>query len=519
MSIDADSLTGADTLPMTTTTKEQEQQVADVDKSLDTLSSMAKQILEHIDNDRIRAAAVVLKQLEDQVDQLTNHCAGTLPPAIKELLCNSLYNNQRVGQLKSEAQEIDNLLNVMLHPDFKSKVDKYASWIPRCQQSQQLAANNKNRAVYCQVSCPWPVADRDIVLYGYGVDMLEDEDKVVVVARTYKNDFPGLEVPGTPKGMANTNQAACSTRKTYTDEERAALPLNFDARSQWPGCISIVRDQGSCSSCWAQTSTSILADRLCIASNERIKVLLSPQSMVDCSRDCRPNEPAACQQGCVGGYMDVSLEYLVEKGVPADSCLPYLSQQSGMCPTQCQTGGQISLYTATSCTSFASLKDAQVDIMKYGSILATFDIYSDLKDYKEGVYVKSASAIYQEGHAARVIGWGVDNGVEYWLCANSWGQGWGNLGGFFKIRRNSNEANFENSMMTIYPNVEGAPPPPVVVPPVESSSSTPVNSGNEWLPSGSIEQPGYQAGSVTRPSFILSSILVVGSFIIAIMLN
>lgn len=29
------------------------------------------------------------------------------------------------------------------------------------------------------------------------------------------------------------------------------------------------------------------------------------------------------------------------------------------------------------------------------------------------------------GHAIRILGYGVDNGVKYWLCANSWNEEWG----------------------------------------------------------------------------------------------
>ena len=37
-------------------------------------------------------------------------------------------------------------------------------------------------------------------------------------------------------------------------------------------------------------------------------------------------------------------------------------------------------------------------------------------------------------HAIKIIGWGVENGSDYWLCANSWGTDWG-LQGYFKIKQ------------------------------------------------------------------------------------
>lgn len=46
-------------------------------------------------------------------------------------------------------------------------------------------------------------------------------------------------------------------------------------------------------------------------------------------------------------------------------------------------------------------------------------------------------------HAVRVIGWGVENGVNYWQCVNSWGKGFGEQG-FFKILRGTDECEIED---------------------------------------------------------------------------
>ena len=37
------------------------------------------------------------------------------------------------------------------------------------------------------------------------------------------------------------------------------------------------------------------------------------------------------------------------------------------------------------------------------------------------------------GHAVRIIGWGVENKVPYWLVANSWNTDWGDNGRVLKI--------------------------------------------------------------------------------------
>lgn len=44
----------------------------------------------------------------------------------------------------------------------------------------------------------------------------------------------------------------------------------------------------------------------------------------------------------------------------------------------------------------------------------------------------------------KLIGWGEEQGVPYWLMVNSWNEDWGDKG-LFKIRRGTNECGIDNS--------------------------------------------------------------------------
>jgi cathepsin B len=69
--------------------------------------------------------------------------------------------------------------------------------------------------------------------------------------------------------------------------------------------------------------------------------------------------------------------------------------------------------------------------MTNGPVEVLFYVYEDFYSYKSGVY-KHVTGDDLGGHAVKLLGWGVENGEPYWLCANSWGTGFGE-NGFFKI--------------------------------------------------------------------------------------
>lgn len=75
--------------------------------------------------------------------------------------------------------------------------------------------------------------------------------------------------------------------------------------------------------------------------------------------------------------------------------------------------------------------------MTRGPVQAMFTVYSDFLSYKSGVY-RHVTGQELGGHSVKIVGWGVENKVGYWLVANSWNEDWGD-NGFFKIQRGDDE--------------------------------------------------------------------------------
>ncbi len=215
------------------------------------------------------------------------------------------------------------------------------------------------------------------------------------------------------------------------------LPTNFDARDKWgSNCPTVkeIRNQAQCGSCWAFGAAESASDRRCIATGQSVK--LSPQWLVSCDHT---------DHGCNGGMMYNVWAYIERHGLSTDECLPYASASGSVpaCPNSCKDGSKPTLYKAKSFKQLPGDENAIMnEIYTNGPVEAAFIVYRDFYYYTGGVYEHKTGG-QMGGHAIKVIGFGVENGVKYWTVANSWDYTWG-IGGTFKIRRGVDECGIES---------------------------------------------------------------------------
>ena len=261
------------------------------------------------------------------------------------------------------------------------------------------------------------------------------EDLTLDQARQFANTF----LP------ANSSAEVVRTATDYSDD--VDIPTEFDIRYKWPECVGRIRYQGHCGGCWAFAAVEALGDRVCIKSGGRVAVDLSAQQLIACD---------TASNGCGGGYLLSTWKYLQNIGVVSSDCYKYsfftkvfgvtgrckLNWYGDFCPNN---KSQVpSFYKSIGAYQLASeVETIQKEIYLYGSVEGGIQVYSDFLHYKYGVY-RHVYGKSVGGHAIKIVGWGSDGGVDYWLVANSWGTGWGQLGGYFKIKRGVDECEIES---------------------------------------------------------------------------
>jgi len=270
--------------------------------------------------------------------------------------------------------------------------------------------------------------------------------------------FDGWTVAQTRRlmGVKSTKAIHRLPRLVHSASTLRHLPPSFDSRVTFANCTGPVLDQGQCGSCWAFGAAETISDRFCIKIGNFVQ--LAPLDLVTCDTS---------DSGCDGGDPGNAFSYAQSSGLVTEDCLPYLTSEKGPIPT-CPPDQEPCLNFVstppcnTNCSNNASytgdkhfvsnsytvsgVDQIAAEIANSGPVEAAFDVYSDFLTYKSGVYSHTSGDLLG-GHAVKLIGYGTENGKDYWLAQNSWTTSWGDQG-LFKIAKGSDECGMEDDIVT-----------------------------------------------------------------------
>ena len=188
--------------------------------------------------------------------------------------------------------------------------------------------------------------------------------------------------------------------------------------------VSAVKDQGACGSCWAFSATEAVESAYVIAGNDA--VVMAPQELVDCTQSLLKNH------GCSGGWYYYAYQWLKNSKTMRESDYPYTSGTTGK-ETKCAYDETKGVTNVSSYKQVSKNTDSIKAAIEIGPVNVAVSAGNDVfRNYQSGIVTEDMGCPTRVDHAIVAVGWGVEDGVEYYIVRNSWNTTWGDKG-YIKI--------------------------------------------------------------------------------------
>ncbi|XP_058110485.1 zingipain-2 [Magnolia sinica] len=239
---------------------------------------------------------------------------------------------------------------------------------------------------------------------------------------------------------------ARSAPRTVLSRPLEDVPDTVDWRKK--GAVTPVKDQGSCGACWAFSATGAIEGINKIVTGSLIS--LSEQELVDCDK--------SYNSGCSGGLMDYAFEWVTENhGIDTEGDYPFQGRDSTCLKEKRKRqivtiDGYVDVPANDESQLLQAVAGQPVSVGLCGSERA-FQLYS------KGIFNGPCSTSLD--HACLLVGYGSENGVDYWIMKNSWGESWG-MSGYIHMLRNSGNSEGVCGIYKLasYPTKTSPNPPP-----------------------------------------------------------
>ncbi|KAF2068296.1 hypothetical protein CYY_010379, partial [Polysphondylium violaceum] len=119
-----------------------------------------------------------------------------------------------------------------------------------------------------------------------------------------------------------------------------------------------------------------------------------------------------------------------------EASYPYTGEQGKCKFNKDNIGATLSSYIDV---THGSESDLESEVANGPVSVAIDASHNSFQLYKSGVYFEKKCSSTQLDHGVLAVGYGTENGSDYWIVKNSWGQDWGQSG-YILMARNKNNA-------------------------------------------------------------------------------
>jgi len=203
------------------------------------------------------------------------------------------------------------------------------------------------------------------------------------------------------------------------------LPANLDWRDK--GVILPVMNQGQCGQSEVINAVDAISSFAVIQAKKAL-TKLSQQQIFDCSTN-----PHWCPCGASGNSSDFYKFLLLQQGIDTELSYPYTGKCGNSCRfTKSGIGAKLTAYAENNIISEALLQQ----LLQNGPVTAEVNANTEsFQTYAGGIFLDRECTATEVNHSLLVVGYGSENGQDFWIARNSWGENWGEKG-YIRIGRN-----------------------------------------------------------------------------------
>lgn len=228
-----------------------------------------------------------------------------------------------------------------------------------------------------------------------------------------------------------------SNRQKIVKKAAGNEPDYVDWREK--GIVNEIKNQGQCGSCWAFGSIQACESAYALAHGTLNSC--SEQNLIDCVPNC---------YGCNGGFPTSAVNYVILNQAGqfnSESDYPYKAVEEN-----CKYDASKAINKILSWESGkAGDEDYLKTLVSKGVCAIGIDAAAwSFQSYSSGIYDEPECSSEFLDHSVGLVGYGTENGVDYWIVRNSWGTDWGEKGYIRMSRNKDNQCGVATDTFQVY---------------------------------------------------------------------